>query len=51
MQQRNGYGRPDSAMAGEELYSVLEDLGRGAFGFVRLAVNRCPTARFGVGVH
>ena len=28
-------------LAGEELYVSVRDLGQGAFGLVRLAVNRC----------
>ena len=38
-------------LAGEELYVSIRDLGQGAFGLVRLAVNRCsvssdPTVAF-----
>ena len=31
-------------LAGEELYVSIRDLGQGAFGLVRLAVNRCSVS-------
>ena len=39
MQQGNGRPRSD-VMAGGELYIIIKDLGKGAFGYVRLAINR-----------
>ncbi|KAK9807925.1 hypothetical protein WJX73_002872 [Symbiochloris irregularis] len=38
--QSNGNQARQDVMAGGELYIIIKDLGRGAFGFVRLAINR-----------